>query len=177
MVLVTFCFPILDACIYVSKTFIITSYDSNDYYNEGHSFFRSRVTDAIQDIPVQNSIDYKNQPYLIAHCAIYYGNSFETELDDLDYQYFDMNTVSINTSVYHFYRLPLIHEFYLNNLKLNNQPASDQADAILYHSLSNGWSYKVGGGSILTLCPPLTINNDELTHAFNIIENGINSLD
>ena len=97
---------------------IITSYDSNDYYNEGHSFFRSRVTIVIQDIPVQNSINYKNQSYLIANCAIYYGNSFETELDDLDYQYFDQNTISINKSVYPFYRLPLIHDFYLNNLKL-----------------------------------------------------------
>ena len=97
---------------------IITSYDSNDYYSEGHSFFRSRVTNVIQDIPVQNSIDYKNQSYLIAHCAIYYGNSFETELDDLDYQYFDENAISIDTSVYPFYRLPLIQNFYLNNLKL-----------------------------------------------------------
>ena len=43
---------------------IITSYDSNDYYNEGHSFFISRVTDVIQDIPVQKLIDYKNQSYL-----------------------------------------------------------------------------------------------------------------
>ena len=91
---------------------------ADEYYNEGHSFFRSRVTNVIQDIPVQNSIDYKNQSFLIAHCAIYYGNSFETELDDLDYQYFDENTISINTSVYPFYRIPLIHDFYLNNLKL-----------------------------------------------------------
>ncbi len=97
---------------------IITSYDSNDYYDEGHSFFRSRVTNIIQDIQVQNSIDYKNQSYIIAHCAIYYGNSFETELDDLDYQYFDENAISIDTSVYPFYRLPLIQNFYLNNLKL-----------------------------------------------------------
>jgi 4-aminobutyrate aminotransferase len=39
-----------------------------------------------------------------------------------------------------------------------------------------GLSYKVGGGSILTLCPPLTISDDELAEAFNIIEDGINSL-
>jgi len=96
----------------------VVLYDSNDYYDEGHSFFRSRVTNVIQDIQVQNSIDYKNQSYIIAHCAIYYGNSFETELDDLDYQYFDENAISIDTSVYPFYRLPLIQNFYLNNLKL-----------------------------------------------------------
>ena len=76
----------------------------------------------------------------------------------------------------------IIHEvrglglFYGIDLRADGKPASNEADAILYHSLSNGLSYKVGGGSILTLCPPLTINNDELTQAFNIIENGINSL-
>ena len=62
---------------------IITSYDSNDYYSEGHSFFRSKVTDIMQKIPIQNSIDFKDQLYIITHCAISYGNSFETELNDL----------------------------------------------------------------------------------------------
>ena len=77
---------------------------------------------------------------------------------------------------------PIIHEvrglglFYGIDLRVDGKPASNEADSILYHSLSNGLSYKVGGGSILTLCPPLTINNDELTQAFSIIENGINSL-
>ena len=36
----------------------------------------------------------------------------------MDYQYFDENAISIDTSVYPFYRLPLIQNFYLNNLKL-----------------------------------------------------------
>ena len=77
---------------------------------------------------------------------------------------------------------PIIHEvrglglFYGIDLRVDGKPASNEANSILYHSLSNGLSYKVGGGSILTLCPPLTINNEELTQAFNIIENGINSL-
>jgi len=34
-------------------------------------------------------------------------------------------------------------------------------------------SYKVGGGCILTLCPPMTITEEELNEAFNIIEAGI----
>jgi 4-aminobutyrate aminotransferase len=80
------------------------------------------------------------------------------------------------------HKYPIIHEvrglglFFGIDLRLDDKPASDEADAILYHSLSNGLSYKVGGGSILTLCPPLTINHDDLTKAFNIIEDGINSL-
>ena len=48
-----------------------------------------------------------------------------------------------------------------------------EAEEILYHSLSNGLSYKVGGGCILTLCPPMTITEEELNEAFNIIEAGI----
>ena len=47
------------------------------------------------------------------------------------------------------------------------------AEDVLYHSLSKGLSYKVGGGSILTLCPPLTIKENELEEAFGIIDAGL----
>ena len=97
---------------------IITSYDSNDYYSEGHSFFRSKVTDIMQKIPIQNSIDFKDQFYIIAHCAISYGNSFETELNDLDYKFFDKESISITSSTYPYFRLPVIKDLFLNNIKL-----------------------------------------------------------
>ena len=97
---------------------IITSYDSNDYYSEGHSFFRSKVTDIMQKIPIQNSIDFKDQFYIIAHCAISYGNSFETELNDLDYKFFDEESISITSSTYPYFRLPVIKDLFLNNIKL-----------------------------------------------------------
>ena len=58
-------------------------------------------------------------------------------------------------------------------LRKAGKPASDEADAILYHSLSNGLSYKVGGGCVLTLCPPMTISKQELDSALNIVEMGI----
>jgi len=79
-------------------------------------------------------------------------------------------------------RLPLIHEvrslgLYLGiELRCNDKPANDEADTILYHSLSRGLSYKVGGGCVLTLCPPMTITRDELNNALDIIEEGITSL-
>ena len=47
---------------------------------------------------------------------------------------------------------------------------------MLYHSLSNGLSYKVGGGCVLTLCPPLTIEQAELDRALDIVEAGIQSV-
>ena len=79
-------------------------------------------------------------------------------------------------------RFPLIHDvrglglFFGIDLRRDNEPGSDEADEIMYHSLSRGLSYKVGGGSVLTLCPPLTITSAELTIALDIIEEGIASV-
>ncbi len=78
---------------------------------------------------------------------------------------------------------PIIHEvrglgLHLGiELRRNGKPASDEADTVLYHSLSQGLSYKVGGGCVLTLCPPMTITRDELDQALDILESGIASLD
>jgi 4-aminobutyrate aminotransferase len=62
-------------------------------------------------------------------------------------------------------------------LRRDGKPAGDEADRVMYHSLSRGLSYKVGGGCVLTLCPPLTINREELDRALDIVEEGIASLD
>jgi 4-aminobutyrate aminotransferase len=48
--------------------------------------------------------------------------------------------------------------------------AAGRADAILYAALRHGLSFKVGGGTILTLCPPLTIPQDELADALDRLE-------
>jgi 4-aminobutyrate aminotransferase len=80
-------------------------------------------------------------------------------------------------------RYPLIHEvrglgLHLGiELRRDGEPASDEADTVMYHSLSQGLSYKVGGGCVLTLCPPLTISREELDTALDIVEAGIQSLD
>jgi 4-aminobutyrate aminotransferase len=61
-------------------------------------------------------------------------------------------------------------------LRRNGEPACEEADTVLYHSLSRGLSYKVGGGCVLTLCPPMTITRDELDAALDIVEEGIASV-
>jgi 4-aminobutyrate aminotransferase len=63
--------------------------------------------------------------------------------------------------------------FFGIELRIDNQPALKAAEDILYHSLSHGLSYKIGGGCVLTLCPPLTITESELFSAFDIIEQGL----
>ena len=44
------------------------------------------------------------------------------------------------------------------------------ADRLLYRCLARGLSFKVGGGSIITLCPPLTIPLDEFDAALAILD-------
>ena len=79
-------------------------------------------------------------------------------------------------------RYPIIHEvrglgLHLGiELRRDGEPASDEADTVMYHSLAQGLSYKVGGGCVLTLCPPLTITREELDRALDIVEAGIQSL-
>jgi 4-aminobutyrate aminotransferase len=79
-------------------------------------------------------------------------------------------------------RYPVIHEvrglgLHLGiELRRDGKPATDEADSVLYHSLSRGLSYKVGGGCVLTLCPPMTISREQLDQALDIVEAGIAEL-
>jgi 4-aminobutyrate aminotransferase len=79
-------------------------------------------------------------------------------------------------------KYPLIHEvrglgLHLGiELRRDGRPASEEADTVLYHSLSEGLSYKVGGGCVLTLCPPMTITKAELDQALDIVDKGIKSV-
>ena len=47
--------------------------------------------------------------------------------------------------------------------------ANTLAESILYGCLERGLSFKVGGGNVLTLCPPLTIELAQLDRAFDIL--------
>jgi 4-aminobutyrate aminotransferase len=79
-------------------------------------------------------------------------------------------------------RLPIVYEvrgmgLHLGiELRRNGEPATDEADTVMYHSLSRNLSYKVGGGNVLTLCPPMTINREQLDYALDIVEEGIMSV-
>lgn len=50
------------------------------------------------------------------------------------------------------------------------------AEAVMYRCLTNGLSFKVGGGNVLTLCPPLTIAQTELNAAFDILDLAMRSV-
>ncbi|MFN4140397.1 aspartate aminotransferase family protein [Aestuariivirga sp.] len=57
------------------------------------------------------------------------------------------------------------------------QTSHSLADGILYSCLSRGLSFKTGGGNVLTLCPPLTISEEDLGQALNIVIESIAALE
>jgi 4-aminobutyrate aminotransferase len=50
------------------------------------------------------------------------------------------------------------------------------ADRLLYACLERGLSFKLGGGNVVTLCPPLTIAAEELDRAFAVLEEAANEI-
>lgn len=50
---------------------------------------------------------------------------------------------------------------------------AERAERVLYAALDRGLSFKVGGGTVLTLCPPLTIDDDTMSLAWSILGEAI----
>ncbi len=61
-------------------------------------------------------------------------------------------------------------------LAVDGTTAGDTALKVLYNCLANGLSFKVSGGNVLTLTPPLTITEPELDRALGIVEQAIASV-
>ncbi|WP_345243900.1 (R)-1-hydroxy-2-aminoethylphosphonate ammonia-lyase [Pontibacillus salipaludis] len=53
------------------------------------------------------------------------------------------------------------------------EKAREEADRIMHTCLQNGLSFKVSKGNVLQLCPPLTITEDQLTEALDILEQAL----
>jgi len=54
--------------------------------------------------------------------------------------------------------------------------ATDEAEQVMYACLSQGLSFKVSAGNVLTLTPPLTINQSQLDKAFAILGQALASV-
>ena len=53
--------------------------------------------------------------------------------------------------------------------------SAEVADRLLYACLDRGLSFKVGGGNVVTLCPPLTITVEDLDRALGILGSAVTS--
>ena len=52
----------------------------------------------------------------------------------------------------------------------------DTAERVLYDCLANGLSFKVSGGTVLTLTPPLTITDEQIAKALSILDKALGRL-
>jgi 4-aminobutyrate aminotransferase len=58
-------------------------------------------------------------------------------------------------------------------MRPDGDPACREADAVMYRCLTKGLSFKVSGGNILTLTPPLTISDVDMMRALTIMEEAL----
>jgi 4-aminobutyrate aminotransferase len=56
-------------------------------------------------------------------------------------------------------------------------PATDEAERVMYASLRGGLNFKVTHGNVLTLTPPLTLNQEEMDQALTILERAIDEVE
>jgi 4-aminobutyrate aminotransferase len=61
-------------------------------------------------------------------------------------------------------------------LRRNGAKAVDEADRVLYGCLGRGVSFKVSDGNVLTLMPPLTIAENDLMQAIDIVADEVQRL-
>lgn len=57
--------------------------------------------------------------------------------------------------------------------RTTKEKATEAAEKVMYECLRNGLSFKVSQGNVLSLVPALTISEEELFDALNILENAI----
>jgi hypothetical protein len=98
---------------------IITSYNSKDYYDDGHSFFRSNIQDLAQ-IPEQREINIDSNLPLVVNKEIYFGCTFESEIEDQNHEYFHEEQLSISSCSTPFSKHSIIDEMFFNRLELKD---------------------------------------------------------
>ncbi|HVF62670.1 MAG TPA: aspartate aminotransferase family protein [Casimicrobiaceae bacterium] len=60
---------------------------------------------------------------------------------------------------------------------LDGAPARDEAERTMYGCLARGLSFKIGQGNVITLSPPLTIDERDLDRAFDILDDALTDVE
>ena len=61
-------------------------------------------------------------------------------------------------------------------VEIGGDDPAGAADRLMYRCLQRGLSFKIGGGNVVTLCPPLTIPFEQFDEAFSIFEEALSGL-
>ena len=98
---------------------IITSYNSEDYYDDGFSFFRSKIEDIAQ-VPEQRELKIDSNLPLVVNKEIYFGCTFESEIKNQNHEYFHGEQVSISSYFTPLSQHSIINEMFFNRLELKD---------------------------------------------------------
>ena len=55
-------------------------------------------------------------------------------------------------------------------IEIGGDGSAGVAEQLMYRCLKRGLSFKIGGGNVVTLCPPLTIPFEQFDEALSIFE-------
>ena len=99
----------------------VTSFENNNYYDDGYTFHRSSLNDInSKDVNLKTSLDAEGKKYIIILLKYGYGAAFETELMDLDYRNFENNELQSSAT-----KLFGGVNKVLTSMKLNHLPLVD----------------------------------------------------
>jgi len=68
------------------------------------------------------------------------------------------------------YALNRMQEMMQRHKIVTKEPAVEEAERVMYNSLSKGLNFKVTMGNIITMTPPLTITQQEIDRALDILD-------
>ena len=104
-----------------NSEFQVTSFENDNYYDDGYTFLRSNLSDInSKDVTLKISLDAEEKKYIIILIKYGYGAAFETELMDLDYRNFENNELQ-NSSTKLFNGANRV----ITSMKLNHLPLED----------------------------------------------------
>ena len=110
-------FPILDK----SSEIHVSSFDNDNYYDEGHTYFRAELNSIISD--KENFKIGMAEPLsknIIISIMTGYGTGFETEIIDFDYKNFSPNDIVCFSSDTFWSKHKIAHGINLNYLALED---------------------------------------------------------
>ena len=99
----------------------VTSFENDNYYDDGHTFFRSKVDDLnCKNKDFKIPIEISKNDYFLLNIKYGYGAGFETEIMDLNYENFDTENLEFYETNFFDNENSIVHSLKLNYLDLED---------------------------------------------------------
>ena len=120
----------------------VSSFDNDNYYDDGYTFFRSNLDNiGHQDKSITISLEKIDIEYFLIKLNYGYGAGFETEIIDLDYKSFETDKLNFNSTFLFEKYNQVMHSLSLNYLVFEDLGRSKyevlKRELLLVHNHSN----------------------------------------